>query len=464
MRSETIPEILRDRGCSIGIIGGGITGLSAAMQARNCGANVHLFESSSRPGGWIRTTHEDDWVLEWGPHSILPSSQTLIGLAEQVGLGDTWRSAAKSAKKRYIWRDDSLRALPSSPFSIPFSRSLSPLGWARFLAEPLVGRGKDDEESVSHFIRRRFGREACRYLADAMVAGISGGIPEQLELKSFSPRLKEWEQRFGSVLMGFLRTPRPVGVPFQGTGTLQGGMECLPRALARELGDSFHPDTQVMGLKRSGNGWKLFLEGAYPSDTVEVDGLILTLPALAAGGLLAPMFPRVALLLNQLAYVSMVVVQIGYDAELCQKRPDGFGFLVPREQGLSILGTIWSSTIFPWRAPDPHSLATVFLGGTRDPEVIDEPDQVLVDRALCALQTVHGSGLSPVMAAVGKAREAIPQQMKGHGKRVTEIRSQLDCHPELALAGCYIDGISLESCARSGEDAALKVVSHLASR
>lgn len=464
MRSETTPELLRDRGCSIAVIGGGITGLSAAMQVRNSGAEVHLFEATSRPGGWIRTTHENDWILEWGPHSVLPSSPTLIRLADQVGLGDSWRSAHESATKRYIWRDESLRALPTSPFGVPFSRALSPQGWARFLAEPLVGRGGDDEESVSRFFQRRFGAEASRIFAQAMVAGISGGDAEQLELKSFAPRLKEWEQRYGSVLMGFLRSPRPSGVPFRGTGTFQQGMECLPRALAAELGTDFHPDTAVTSLEPSSNGWRLILEGAYPSDTVEVDGVVLTLPAGPAGDLLGPSFPLANDLLGQIPYVSMAVVQIGYDSNLCQKRPDGFGFLVPEAHGLPILGTIWSSTIFPWRAPDPHSLATVFLGGTRNSAVIGETDQVLVDLALSALRKAHGSGLNPVMTAVGKAPEAIPQQILGHGQRVSAIRSEMALHPELALAGGYLDGISLESCARSGEDAALKVITHLASR
>ncbi|MAW77719.1 MAG: protoporphyrinogen oxidase [Planctomycetes bacterium] len=464
MRSVPTPEILRDRGYSIAVIGGGITGLAAAMQARQSGAEVHLFESSSRPGGWIRTTHEDDWILEWGPHSVLPTSPTLIRLAEQVGLGDSWRSARKNASKRYIWRDNSLRALPSNPLLIPFSRALSPLGWARLVAEPLIGRGGDEEESVRSFFRRRFGVEACRYLADAMVAGICGGIPEQLELNSFSPRLKEWEQRYGSVLMGFLRSPRPTGVPFQGTGTLQQGMESLPSALALELGDRFHPDTPVTAVERSKNGWKLFLDGAYPTDTIQVDGVIMALPAFVAGRLLTPCFPRVAEALNQIPYASMTLVQIGYDPESCSKRPDGFGFLVPRDQGLPILGTIWSSSIFPWRAPDTKSLATIFLGGTRDPGVVDESDRLLVDRAISALQSVHGQGLIPVMTAVGKATAAIPQQCLGHGKRVTTIRSELLSHPELVVAGGYMDGISLESCARSGEDAALQVVSHLASR
>lgn len=464
MRSVPTPDILRDRGISIGVVGAGITGLAAANLARLSGADVHLFEASSRPGGWIRTSHEDDWILEWGPHSILPSSPTLIRLASQVGLAESWRSAEKNAKKRFIWRDNSLRSLPSNPLLVPFSRALSPLGWARCVLEPFIGRGGASEESVSDFFRRRFGVEASRYLADAMVAGISGGVPEQLEMESFAPRLKEWERKYGSVLMGLLRSPRPEGIPFRGTGTLRQGMESLPQALAMELEDQFHPDTPVVGLEPSERGWKLSLEGAYRSDTVDLDGVILALPALSAGRLLAPSVAGAAAGLNQIPYASMTLVQIGYDPRSCARNPQGFGFLVPREQGMDILGTIWSSSIFPWRAPEGRSLSTVFLGGTRDPDILDLSEQQLIDQALSAMEKVHGSRFCPLMTRVGRAPGAIPQQCPGHGKLASQIRSELSVHPELALAGGYLDGISLESCARSGEDAATQVVSHLASR
>ncbi|MGE4620410.1 MAG: protoporphyrinogen oxidase, partial [Planctomycetota bacterium] len=406
----------------------------------------------------------DDWILEWGPHSVLPSSSTLFRLASQVGLDDCWKGAERSARKRYIWRDQQLRALPSGPFSIPFSRALSPLGWGRFVAEPLISKANVAEESVGQFFRRRFGAEASKYLADAMVAGISGGIPEQLELESFAPRLKEWEQNYGSVLLGLLRSSRSTGTPFQGIGTLEGGMESLPRALANELGEAFHAESPVVAVEPSATGWKLSIGGAYESGTVEVDGLILALPAAPASRLLKATHPRAAELLKQQVYASMTIVQIGYGPHSGYKEPQGFGFLVPRDQDLSILGTIWSSSIFPWRAPDQHSLATVFLGGTRDPESVDESEQKLIDRAVSTLEKVHGSELSPSMVALRKAPMAIPQLGIGHAKRVAEIRSELQSDPRLVVAGGFMDGISLENCARSGQDAAVQVVSHLASR
>lgn len=464
MKSAPTPEVLRDRGLSIGVVGAGITGLTAATIARQSGAQVHLFEASSRPGGWVRTTHEDDWVLEWGPHSILPSSPTLIRLAHETGLSDSWRSAEKEAKKRFIWRDNSLRALPAGPLQIPFSRALSPLGWARCLMEPCIRRGGDEEESVRDFFFRRFGSEASRYLADAMVAGISGGFPEQLELNSFAPRLREWEQRYGSVILGLLRSVRPEGVPFVGTGTLRGGMESLPKALATDLEGDLHLETPVVGMEKSGSGWKLFTEGAYPSDTVSVDGLILALPAKAAAHLLTETSLSASNYLNLVPYASMTLVQIGYDPSSCRNNPRGFGYLVPRNQGLDVLGTIWSSTIFPWRAPQDCSLSTTFVGGMRDPDAMDLSDQEILDRCLFTMEKIHGPGLNLLMTKVGKAPAAIPQLCKGHGKRVRLIRQELASYPEMAIAGGYMDGISLESCARSGEDAAIQVVSHLASR
>lgn len=442
----------------IAVIGGGIAGLSAAWELRKAGAEVVLFEADSRPGGWIHTTEREGFLLEWGPHSVLPSSPELIRLASESGLGDQWESADRKARRRWVYRAGRPRALPSSPLTIPFSTALSPLGWLRVLSEPFRTAGGSEEESVQEFFRRRLGQEASEILADAMVAGISGGVPEDLEMASFAPAVLKMEQEKGSLFRGLISKSSPEGVPFRGTGTLRSGMQSLPNALAKGLAESYQGSVTVTDLYLENERWNLRLEGPYQGDTSGFDGVILAVPASVSAKLLRPDNIRLSRLLGSISYASMVLVQIAYDASKCSLKPDGFGFLVPRQQSLEILGAIWSSSVFPWRTPAGRDLATVFMGGTRDPELGSQTDSEILHRALGDMTKVHGEGFSADWCEVGRAPAAIPQAQRGHGRKVKALRYESSLLPGLELAGGYLDGISLENCARSGSEAAARVL------
>lgn len=442
----------------VAVIGGGIAGLSAAWRLRQAGVEVVLFESSSRPGGWIHTTERDGYLLEWGPHSVLPSSPHLIRLAEEAGIAESWASASKGARRRYVYRAGKARALPSSPFGIPFSSALTPRGWLRVLTEPFRGSRGSEEESVADFFRRRLGPESARILAEAMVAGISGGVPEDLEMASFAPAVAEMERTHGSLFRGLISRSRPQGVPFRGTGTLKSGMQSLPEALARGLGEAYQGSNTVTDLYRKNDRWNLSLDGAYSGDTAGFDGVILAVPSTVSAKLVRPLHGRLSGLLESISYASMVLVQIAYDASQCQFKPNGFGFLVPRQQSLGILGAIWSSTIFPWRAPAGRDLATVFMGGTRDPRLGEREDGEILEGAISDMARVHGQGFSADWCEVGRAPRAIPQAQKGHGRKVYALRMESSQLDGVELAGGYLDGISLENCARSGQLAAERIL------
>jgi oxygen-dependent protoporphyrinogen oxidase len=442
----------------IAVIGGGIAGLSAAWRLRESSADVVLFEASPRPGGWIRTTERDGYLLEWGPHSVLPSSPNLISLAQEAGVADQWESADSKARRRYVYRAGRPRALPTSPFGIPFSTALSFGGWLRVLTEPFRSAGGAEGETVKDFFHRRLGREAAAILADAMVAGISGGVPEELEMASFAPAVTEMEKTHGSLFRGLISRSRPEGVPFRGTGTLRSGMQSLPEALARGLGEAYQGSVTVTEMYRREDGWNLSVEGAYDGDTEGFDGVILAVPSGVSAKLVRPHNLRLSDLLGSISYASMVLVQIAYDASKCHFKPNGFGFLVPRQQSLEILGAIWSSSIFPWRTPAGHDLATVFMGGTRDPRLGEEDDSRILETALADLNQVHGSRFSADWCEIGRAPRAIPQAGKGHGRKVYAMQRECSQLAGVELAGGYLDGISLENCARSGLLAAERIL------
>ena len=57
---------------------------------------------------------------------------------------------------------------------------------------------------------------------------------------------------------------------------------------------------------------------------------------------------------------------LGFERKQIEHALDGFGFLVPEVEKRKILGTLFSSTLFPNRSPRDHVLLTSFVGGERN--------------------------------------------------------------------------------------------------
>ncbi|MFB6247840.1 MAG: protoporphyrinogen oxidase [Salinibacter sp.] len=445
----------------IGVIGAGIAGLTAAHHLHSHDVPVVVLEAHDRPGGVIQTHREAGFLVEAGPNS-LRSTPFLHRLVQTLGLDDERVWADDTASRRYVRRDGRLVPVPMSIGGFLTTDLLSTSAKLRLLAEPFVrARAPErDEESLASFIRRRLGPEVLDYAVAPFVGGVYAGDPEQLSARHTFDRLVEWEQTYGSLFWGALRDGGDDGaddVP-SGLFSFRKGLETLPRALADALDGAVEYGTEVTRMAEANSGWTVHADTAGGSATYELDGLVCTVPLhqLAALDLdtSADLSP-----LEVVSYPPVHVVALGYERSAIAHPLDGFGLLVPPvEADLDVLGTLFSSTLFPGRAPDDRALLTTFVGGARAPHLARREDaaiQSIVERDLDRLLGVEGT---PVFSRHVHWPRAIPQYRPGHGA-VKETLGTLETrHPSLAFAGNYRDGVAVGDAAKSGRAAAERLL------
>jgi protoporphyrinogen/coproporphyrinogen III oxidase len=427
------------------VVGAGLAGLACAWELARRGVEVRVLERDAASGGVIRTHDIDGFRVESGPNTILPTPAAME-IIREAGLADEV-VRARAGLPRLVYVGGRLRRVPWV---------LSPRGLIRALAEPFVGRrGPDpdrEEESIDAFFTRRFGRQVHARLVVPFVGGIYAGDTDELGVESTFPRLAGWERRYGSVMMGMLRAPRR-GERF-GLCSFRDGMQSLPHALAGGLelrcGVS---DTRVRRLETG--GWQV--QSSEGEDTARV--VVLAVPAHACGTCVGD--PVLADLLAEVVYAPVLVAASALDGGQLRDPLNAFGFLVPRGEGLRMLGTLYNSTLFPGRAPEGKVLVTSFLGGRLDPESLAWPDARVWETVEAELRSVLGftGGLRPV--ALFRYERGIPQFRKGHRAWRQRVEDRLRDLGGLFLTGNYLDGVSVPMTLEHGRQQGLEVHRYL---
>ena len=407
----------------IAVLGGGVSGLAAAFQLGKAGHEATVFEASDRVGGNIWTEEWHDCLAEWGPNGFLDNEPATLRLVEDLGLTDRLVRARESAERRYIWRQGKLRELPTKPPKFLFSDCLSLFGRLRVLKEPWTKPAPGGDESLHDFATRHMGREAAEVLIDAFVTGVYAGDPKRLSVDSAFPKLKKLEDEYGSLIRGAKgRGFGPKGV----LTSFDRGLQVLIDTLAERV------DVRLES----------------PVDSVEqgdFDRVLSTSPARTLAPLVDGELPD---LLNRIPIAPVVVVALKFADPI--DVPDAFGFLVPRNQGLRILGTLYDSSIFVNRAPDGSRLIRVLIGGRRDPEAVELTDDQLREIVSRELRQVWGSFKEPTEVGVVRHPLGISQYEIGHGELVGRIEAA--CPDWLRLAGSSYRGVALNACVKEALD------------
>jgi oxygen-dependent protoporphyrinogen oxidase len=452
------------------VVGGGISGLAVARALLRSGsAEVCCLEAEARPGGNVRTEREGGFLLEWGPTAFLDNAPATLDLARELGLETEVVRADPSARRRFVFRAGRLHRVPGGPFSLVGSGVLPWASKLRLLLEPFVPRRKDPgDESVFEFARRRIGTGAAEILVDAMVSGIYAGDARRLSLPACFPRMRELETEYGSLVRAMLAlvwSRRAKGGPSGPSGTLtsfRGGLETLPRAIARELGPALRTGRKATGVGHMGiRGFRVFLDEGAPLDAAAV---VLACPAWNAAELVSSMDGSLASTLASIPSAPIAVVHLGFEEKALPERPAGFGFLAPRGEGLRILGALFASSIFPGRAPAGHVLLTAMVGGASDPSAVELPEADLVALARRDLATAMGIEAKPVLVRVFRHPRGIAQYTLGHLDRLAAIERLSSERPGLFFCGSSYRGVSLNSCIEEAPAIARRVLEHLARR
>ena len=441
------------------VIGGGPSGLAAATVLHKAGRDVLLLEAAHRVGGNIRTHDVRGHLMERGPHSFLGSAWAIWKLVEHTGLQDAVLETRPESRRRFIWRDGKLRQLPAGPLSAITTSILSQGAKLRLLGEPFVKGGAKEDDTVDTFFRRRFGDEAAEYLAGPFVSGIYAGDARALGARASFPTLWQAEKDHGSVIKGMLfrkkQLPDPDRTVKRGLFSIDGGLGRLANTMADQLGERVVTRAYAGAIRPMDgiSGWEI--EGVVEGDVIDEDvvwqarSVVVACPPDATANLVSDLDVALTHELHDIPFSSVVVVHMaGPDPS---PFPLGFGFLVPRSEGIETLGTVCVSSLFPGRAPDGRWLATSFIGGSLNPGAIDRDDDHLTDQVLIDNSTLVGHPVEPDLVRVLKHPAAIPQLLPDHPERITRIEAIVrDRHPGLFLAGNYLQGVGIKDAAASG--------------
>lgn len=462
----------------IGIIGAGISGLTLALLLQKKGHSVRVFERSKKPGGAIKTTRTaDGWAAEWGPNTIIESSGRIKSLISMLNLEDRRVYPDDLAKKRYIVRNGRMVAVPGSLGELIRTPLLSRSAKLSILREPFRRRGKNSDETLADFVRRRLGEEFLKWPIDALVGGIYAGNPELLSLRHAFPRLALLEEQFGSLIWGQLRggVKRPADsdeIPRNKAAifSFDKGLQVLPEAITNQLGDVLLTGVHHMEISISDEcsnepspKWHLSFKYNPESGTIpSTESFDILVYAGTAFGLEDMNLPES--LTKQIRPVSEILhppvtsLTLGFRRSDITHPLDGFGVLVPGVEGFPILGTLFTSSLFPDRAPDRnHVTLTTYLGGTRQPGIAEKEketqEQLVVDT------------LGKLLGLYGKPRfrqsihwpKAIPQYQVGHQQYLDAMNQAETDHPGFYMAGNYRTGISVGDTINAAFDLADRI-------
>lgn len=427
------------------VVGAGISGLSCAWFLRARAKQVRVLEAGSQPGGCLTSAHHDGFLFEGGPNSTLLRGGALGTLIHELGLDAQVLEANPAAGRRYVVKNDQVVALPGSPPAFIVSPLFSMRAKLRLLLEPFHRRAAD-EESIAQFVRRRLGPEFLDWAIDPFVSGVYAGDPARLSVRAAVARIYALEAEYGSLILGALahwRQARAVGpMPVGRLISFRDGMQTLARSLAESLGDAVLCGANVTAIRHDDRGWQV----ETPAGAHRAARLVLSVPAYRAATLLEPLDDELAAELAAIRYPPLVSVALGFRREQVAHPLDGFGMLIPSRAGRQTLGALFSSTLFPGRAPAGQVLLTAFIGGVRDEAVAALDEAAIVRQVLADLTPLLGIRAAPVFERVRRWPRAIPQYELGHLERLARIDDRLARLPGVYVRANWRDGISVADC------------------
>jgi oxygen-dependent protoporphyrinogen oxidase len=434
----------------VAVIGAGAAGLGAAAALHAGGRDVVVLDAGDRPGGVMRSERCEGFLVERGPHTTRIPAEALA-LLRRTGNEAALAKARPEGRARYLLRPSGLVPVPLGPLAFARTPLLTGPGKWRILREPFVARGDGGGESVAAFVERRLGREAVTALVAPALVGVYAGDERKLGAEAVFPTLVAAEREAGSVVRGLLRRAlrgEPRGLP--GTWSAHGGLGALAAELASPLGAALRLGARATALVPEAGGWRV----EHAGGALRTRALVLAADADGAAELLAPLDAEAGAFLRALPFAPIASLSLALPAGATRRPPDGFGFLVPEDCGLPLLGALFVSRLFTGRAPSGQELVTAMLGGLRWPGALDAPDDALLARASEGLDRALGLAGTPRVLAITRWPRAVAQPGVGHVAAVRAIRARLARLPKLALAGGCWDGVALGSALASGARAA----------
>lgn len=464
------------------IIGGGISGLSAAyylqqqIAAQALDARYTVLEASGRWGGKVMTGQVDGFsgvpfLVEAGPDSFLIQKPWALQLARELGLSDRLLPTNDQMRQTYVLHRGRPVRLPDGLFMIVPTRflpfALSPLislpGKLRMALDLFIPPKRDDrDETLADFVRRRLGNEALDTIAEPLMSGIYSAEADKQSILATFPRFRQLEREHGSLIRGMLASRRQnaqggadakKSSPFM---SLAGGTQELIDALVPRLTGDLRLDTAVGSIEPQSGG---YLVTTSAGETLHADAVILTAPAYVSAKLVRAFAPSAADKLASIRYVTTGTISLAYRTSDIARPLGGFGLVVPKGEKRPINAITISSSKFAHRGPDGYALLRVFFGGSRTPQTLALDDSQLLDVVRRELQSILGIEAAPLFHRIYRWPQGNPQYDVDHLDRVAAIEAELPSG--LYVTGSAYRGVGLPDCVHQSQQTAGKVINRL---
>ncbi len=467
---------MRNTPFKIIVIGGGISGLSAAFALQEESTINHIpiectvLEKDARWGGKILTSKNHGLLIEGGPDSFLTTKPWARDFCRTLGLEDRLISTNAQHNQTFSFCRGALRELPQGLLafrpqrvsSLVTSGLLSWSGMLRMGAERFWPGPRRDpgDETLGSFFRRRFGSEAFDHLIEPLVAGIYAGDADELSLSATFPRFKELEQKYGSVIKGMRAAQGQSSNPSKPGGkapslfmTLRGGLgELIDTVIPRleQAGVHLRSGVSCERLRRTNKGLPPYQAVLSDGEVIPADAVILATPAFQSANLLRPSHSQIAQHLEQIPYASTATISLAYPIERVQDQIKGFGFVVPRKESRPLLAATWTSMKWAGRSGPGETLIRCYVGGRGRESFLQQDNQGLVECARRELEAMVGVKGAPNYWEVHRWDQGMPQYVLGHQERVAKLQTFLAQEPGLYIIGAGLFGIGIPDCIREG--------------
>ncbi len=451
------------------VVGAGISGLTTAWLLHKAGHSVRLIELEDHVGGHLRSESRDGFLLEKGPFNVVVRNQEFEQLLEDLASDLQVVIASKTARNRYLYRNNYIHRAPTNPLAMAFTPLLSLAGKCRTLRGLLLSsRPTTDEWTIDDFADRRFGTEFAETVVSAVISGILAGDTRELSLNACFPKIAAADRQMLSPLVFGLR--KAIGAAFpdarrakrkwRGMVSIDKGLGTIGTAIADRLGDALVTGCRANEVRVSTCSFEVPCSHAGEDKTLHARNVILAVPARQAASLLSRAAPAAACPLSNIRSSSLCVVNIAFPRQSVGHPLDGFGFLVPRnEPDFPLLGVLWANSAFPHHSPSNQHLLRAFIGGSTAPNAGTSTQTQVIDTVLPALRDTLGIRGEPTLVDICPYQDAIPQYFLGHKQMIAGVLASISKSQGLHLVGNYIDGVSVNDCVRRATVVAQEILS-----